>query len=97
MTVYGSGFFRAVAVDFGSVASPSFTVVSDDRLTATVPPETGATTCATAADPVADVCQTDVVVRTADGSSAPAAILPPFQGRIVRDANGGLAAPGLRL
>ena len=93
VTVYGSGFLGTAAVDFGSVASPSFAVVSDDRLTATVPPESGATGCATRVDPVSDVCQTEVVIRTSGGSSAPAPILPPYQGTIAWDAFGGVVAP----
>jgi hypothetical protein len=93
VTVYGAGFGSAIDVDIGSVPSPSFHVISDDQLTATVPPEGPHTVCATSTDPVDDVCQTQVVVVTAAGASAAASILPPFQGTIVRDADGGISPP----
>jgi hypothetical protein len=41
VTVDGSGFTGAVAVDFGSVPASRFTVVSDSQIAAVAPPGTG--------------------------------------------------------
>jgi hypothetical protein len=44
ITVTGSGFLGAVAVVFGTVAAPSFTVVSDTQITTAAPAVAGAQT-----------------------------------------------------
>jgi hypothetical protein len=93
VTLHGAGFTGATRVTFGSVPAPAFRVVADDEISATVPPESGATHCATATDPTTDVCQIEVVVVTPGGSSAPAPILPPYQGAYSPDLYGGFPAP----
>ena len=93
VTVYGSGFDSATGVEFGSIPAPVLEVVSNDRLTATVPPEASGTECANPTDPATDVCQTQVVVTSDSGSSAPAPILPPYSGPATPGTYGGIAAP----
>jgi|GEM_PF-1515295 len=68
VTITGSGFATATAVDFGGVAATQFTVQSDGQITATVPPDpssaggaadvTVTTACGTAATAGADSCGT---------------------------------------
>ena len=55
VTIIGSGFTGATAVDFGSNAAQSFTVESDSEITAVAPPGTGTV---------------DVTVVTSGGTSA---------------------------
>lgn len=72
VTIYGSGFSTGgtPTVTFGGIAGTDVVTHSDHDLTVQVPPYSSATTCATAADPTTDVCQVEVVVQTADGTSA---------------------------
>jgi hypothetical protein len=93
VTLHGSGFTGASQVTFGSVPAPTFRVISDDEMAATVPAESAATHCATPTDPTTDVCQVEVVVVGPGGSSAPSTILPPYQGEYTVDAYGGFPAP----
>ena len=86
VTIFGSGFTGATGVKFGGVAATSFTVKSAYEITATVPAyASGTTSCATAPtiDPATDICQVQVVVTNANGSSATDTILPPYEGSIV--------------
>lgn len=80
VTIFGSGFTGATSVSFGGVpvASGNFTVnAAGSEISVTrVPAYSSATLCATGT-PISDVCQVQVVVTNAIGSSATATILPP--------------------
>ncbi len=85
VTIWGSGFAAggAPSVRFGGVASSRVTVVHNDEIRARVPAESPATACATGASfDASTVCQVQVVVATAEGSSATESILPAQVGRI---------------
>ncbi len=90
VTIYGSGFSAtsSPAVDFGGVASPGVTVHSAYEITAEVPAYSLSTLCATAGQlPTGenasnDICQVQVTVTDANGTSATSAILPPYEGPI---------------
>ena len=78
ITVFGAGFTTATGVTVGSVAATSLHVISDTKLTVSVPAFTSGTTqCATSLDQVTDGCQTHVVVTTPGGSSATSTIETP--------------------
>ncbi|HEV8065757.1 MAG TPA: IPT/TIG domain-containing protein, partial [Acidimicrobiales bacterium] len=91
VTVYGSGFEEGLdgaktpTVRFGGVASTAVTVVSDSQLRVKVPAETASTACATASlgVPKSSICQAEVTVGNAHGTSATQAILPPPSGAIL--------------
>jgi hypothetical protein len=100
-TILGSGFTGVTAVTFGGVAVKSFTVDSPYEITATPPlfssgpqcaplPTTGVYAGETARN---DICQVQVQVTNADGTSATAPILPPLEGAIVISNLGVLVAP----
>jgi len=84
--VFGAGFLVGgpVSVTFGGVPASDVHVVSDFELTATVPPESSATSCASGPgfDP-ATLCQVQVVVAGAGGTSPTAPILPSLSGPVV--------------
>ncbi len=104
VTILGSGFASSgptvtTGVTFGGIAAP-FQVVSPYELTATVPPYSSSnTTCATAGQLPAgknatnDVCQVQVVVSNANGSSTTYSIEPPYEGSIVYNPLGVIPAP----
>ena len=84
--IIGSGFDEglnsapAPTVAFGGVSATGVTMVSDAELSVSVPPETGATDCTTASanPPVSPdtICQVEVTVSNAYGTSPTAPILP---------------------
>ncbi|HET9093211.1 MAG TPA: protease pro-enzyme activation domain-containing protein [Acidimicrobiales bacterium] len=89
VSIYGSGFAAGAAVSFGGVASPKVTVDSSYEITAEVPAYSSSnTTCATAGQLPAgenasnDICQVQVTVTDANGTSATSTILPPYEGTI---------------
>lgn len=97
VTVYGSGFKTAgpvSSVTFGTVPASSFTVESNFRLVATVPPRSSATVCATGAGfhPAND-CQVAVVVTGPKGPSPLSTILPPYTGATPIGGNGVFVPP----
>ena len=86
VTIWGSGFARGGTdtVSFGGVVSPSVKVVNDSEIKAVVPSESPTTSCTTGSgfEP-ATVCQVEVVVTNAAGTSATQPILPPASGTVV--------------
>jgi hypothetical protein len=101
--IFGSGFTNATDVTFGdvSVGAGNFTVDNDWKITATVPAFSGLnTTCAqdgSSFDPSQnasnDICQTQVVVTNANGSSATSSILPLYEGAFAFNDHGVIPAP----
>ena len=87
VNIYGSGFTGATAVKFGNVAASTYTVLHDWEIAATVPAYGGGTDCVedgssygTGENATNDVCQAQVVVTGAHGSSKKATILPLYEG-----------------
>ncbi|HKD93492.1 MAG TPA: protease pro-enzyme activation domain-containing protein [Gaiellaceae bacterium] len=101
--IYGSGFSGATDVTFGgvSVGAGNFTVKDDWHIQATVPAfQNGTTTCAqdgssfgTGEDATSDVCQTQVVVTNANGSSQTSTIQPLYEGAFNLANDGVIPAP----
>ena len=96
VTIFGSGFSGATHVSFGGVAAPGFTVKSPYEITVT-PPAYSTQACASlpttgvyaGENATNDICQVQVVVTNANGSSATSTIEPPFEGAISFDSMGG--------
>jgi hypothetical protein len=99
--VYGVGFTGATGVMFGGVAAPTFTIVDDSQIRVTVPAFShGTTVCdqdGSSFDPsqnaTNDICQTQVVVTSPNGSSATATIHPFFEGAYFLDPHGAIEVP----
>ena len=97
----GSGFTGATRVTFGGVRATSFTVNSHYRITATPPPYSSSTKCAplpttgvyAGENATNDICQVQVRVANANGTSATGHIRPPLEGAITVDSLGALVAP----
>ena len=100
VTVHGSGFTGATRVTFGGVTVPHFTVKSPYEIALT-PPAYSKQACAplptkgvyAGENATNDICQVEVVVTNANGSSTASTILPPFEGALKTDAMGVVAAP----
>ena len=92
VTIYGSGFTRATRVSFGGMQARGFAVKSPYEITVTPPvfstqkctalPTTGVYKNEHARN---DICQVQVVVTNAKGSSATSTILPAYEGAITFD------------
>jgi pro-kumamolisin-like protein/IPT/TIG domain-containing protein/List-Bact-rpt repeat protein len=101
--IYGAGFTGATAVEFGgvAVAASDVTVLHDWEIATTVPPYAGGTTtCAqdgsfygNGENATNDVCQVQVVVSNAHGSSATSTILPLYEGDASYTALGVIPTP----
>jgi len=100
VTIYGSGFTGVTSVSFGGVAATSFSAKSPYQIKVTPPvystqscaplPTTGVYAGENAGN---DICQVEVVVTNANGSSATSTILPPYEGAINFDNMGGENVP----
>jgi len=101
VTILGSGFTGATSVSFGGVAAARFTVNSRYRITATPPAYSPRTACSplpqtgvfAGENATNDICQVQVRVANAHGSSATGPILPPAEGPVVVNSLGVLVAP----
>jgi hypothetical protein len=101
VTIMGSGFSGATRVTFGGVRATSFTVNSHYRITATPAPYASSTKCAplpttgvyAGENATNDICQVQVRVANANGTSATGHIRPPLEGAIAVDSLGALVAP----
>jgi hypothetical protein len=86
--IYGSDFDAgAPVVSFGGVRARQVKVVSDSEIRAVVPAERAQTRC-TYPERSVGVCQVEVVVTNAHGSSLPSRIRPPISGRLTWTAQG---------
>jgi hypothetical protein len=101
VTILGSGFTETGNVSFGGVDASTFKVLSDSQILVTPPPYSSHTTCAPLPDGGVyigenasnDICQVQVVVHGAAGTSATAPILAPFEGSPTLEQDGALKAP----
>jgi pro-kumamolisin-like protein/IPT/TIG domain-containing protein len=101
VTILGSGFTGATSVSFGGVAAARFTVNGPYRITATPPAYSARTACSplprtgvfAGENAANDICQVQVRVANAHGSSATGPILPPAEGPVVVNSLGVLVAP----
>ncbi|HTW20931.1 MAG TPA: IPT/TIG domain-containing protein [Mycobacteriales bacterium] len=87
VTVYGSGFERSgtsdvEAVTVGGLPASSYTVLSADKMTVTIPAyQSGRTSCAGIdLHPDTELCQTQLVVTGSAGSSSTTPIVPLYEG-----------------
>jgi hypothetical protein len=87
--IIGAAFTGATSVLFGGVPATSFTVLSANDISATVPASNGS--CATPA--AQGLCAVAVTVTTPSGTSSGPPILPAYQGPIVFSPNGAYTAP----
>ncbi len=101
ITLLGSGFTGATKVTFGGVNATGINVVSPNRLTVTAPKFSSSTACSPlpttgvfkGENASNDICQVQVIVSNANGSSAMGKILPPPEGAINFNPDGSLALP----
>jgi hypothetical protein len=101
--IFGAGFTGATDVTFGGVSAggANITVVNDSLLKVKVPAfSNGVTTCDqdghtfdASQNATNDICQTQVVVTTPNGSSTTSTILPLYEGAIAFADDGVLPAP----
>ncbi len=107
VTIYGSGFTGATKVSFGGVTMPParFTIKTPYEITLTPPRYSKQTSCAalpttgvykgvyTGENASNDICQVQVVVTNANGSSTTSTILPPYEGALNFDSMGAPTVP----
>jgi IPT/TIG domain len=87
--VIGAALAGATSVRFGDVPATSFTVLSDNQISVTVPASDGK--CATSA--AQGVCAVAVTVTTPFGASSGPPILPAYRGPVVFGADGAYVVP----
>jgi Pro-kumamolisin, activation domain/Fibronectin type III domain/IPT/TIG domain len=87
--IIGAALTGATSVLFGDVPATSFTVLSPNDISATVPASDG--NCATSA--AQGLCAVAVTVTTPSGTSSGPPILPAYQGPVVFSPNGAYTAP----
>lgn len=101
VTIYGSGFSSSgtPTVTVGGVSALSVQVVNNYQLVVNLPPRSGATTCTVGAGfRPHTVCQTQVVVTTANGTNPLATIEPPYFGPVTFSPSGVIEAkPGTEI
>src|SRR5206468_1058434 len=99
VTVFGSGFAasgpdRVTGVTVGGVPATGVQVVNPTTLTVTIPSYVANTTVCTSGDDAAnDVCQAQLVVTNANGSSRQLAIHRPYTGVPYEGVSGGVPLP----
>jgi hypothetical protein len=86
--IYGTGFNGASAVDFGGVAAASYSVKSDSLIVAVSPPDTSTSCLAASHTSSSGLCQSDITVTTATGTSAVVPDLRPFSGTLLYSGGG---------
>jgi len=85
VTILGSDFTGATKVTFGGIAAQSFKVISPSEISVTPPAYSSSTKCAPSPQgesPTTDLCQSQVRVTNAHGSSAKGTILTPLEGTL---------------
>jgi Pro-kumamolisin, activation domain/IPT/TIG domain len=87
--IIGAALAGATGVRFGDVPAASFTVLSANDISATVPASDG--NCATSA--AQGICAVAVTVTTPFGTSAGPPILPAYQGPVAFSPDGAYAPP----
>jgi Pro-kumamolisin, activation domain/IPT/TIG domain len=100
-TILGSGFAGATTVTFGGVPARYLTVDSPNVITVNPPPFSGRTACSPlpstgvyrGENASNDICQVQVRVTNAHGTSSTGRILPPIEGSIEVNNLGVLVAP----
>jgi hypothetical protein len=101
VTILGSGFAGATKVTFGGVAAPGLTVLGPNEVSVTPPAFSSRTACAPLPATGAfagenasnDICQVQVRVSNANGTSATGTILPPPEGTFALTNLGTLVLP----
>ena len=98
VTILGSGFsgdgVAVSSVTFGTVTATRFTVDNPFEITAVVPAfSSSGTKCETSLSSADDMCQTQVVVANANGSSEQYPIDLAYEGATVFNPNGVIPAP----
>ena len=101
VTILGSGFTGATKVTFAGVAASTFTVDGPNEITAMPPAYTSDTACAplpttgvfAGEDAGNDICQVQVEVSNANGTSRTGRILPPPEGAFAVNSEGAQVAP----
>ena len=87
--IIGAALAGATSVRFGDVPATSFTVLSDNQVSARVPASDG--NCATSA--AQGACAVAVTVTTPSGTSSGPPIRPAYQGPVVFSPDGAYAVP----
>ncbi len=94
VSIRGTGFTGATSVHFGPVAASSFTIESPTLIEAVAPAERSSM-CAAAdlAHATWGLCQVEVTVSSASGTSATVVALPPLTGALQTGSSGVISVP----